>query len=51
MKKNSQKSLAMPNKTEGGTLWSRPVWYVTWETFLVQFIGPTGIIWCFPKIL
>ena len=32
-------------KTERGTLWSRPVLYVTRETFLVQFPGPTGAIW------
>ena len=30
-----------------GTLWSRPVWYVTWKTgktFLVQFARPNGAI-------
>ena len=26
----SKKSLAVPKKMKGGTLWSRPVWYVTW---------------------
>ena len=31
--------------TERGTLWSRPVLYVTREAFLVQFLGPTGTIW------
>ena len=31
----------MSKKLKGGTLWSRPVWYVTPETFLVQFLGPT----------
>ena len=31
-------------KTERGTFWSRPVLYVTRETFLVQFLGPTGAI-------
>ena len=38
---------ASPNvekKTEGGALWSRPVFYVTRETFLAQFPGPTGAI-------
>ena len=25
----SKKSLAVPKKMKGGTLWSRPVWYVT----------------------
>ena len=39
--KNFPKSLAMP-KTERGTLCSRSVLYVTRETFLVQFSGPTG---------
>ena len=29
-------------KSKGGTLWSRPVLYVTRETFLVPFPGPTG---------
>ena len=33
------------------TLWSRPVLYVTRETFLVQFLGPTGTIWRLLKIL
>ena len=32
-------------KLKGGTLWSRPVVYVTRETFLVQFLGPRGTIW------
>ena len=30
-KKFSKKSLAVPKKMKGGTLWSRPVWYVTRE--------------------
>ena len=34
-----------------GILWSRPVLYVTRETFLVQLLGPTGTIWRFLKIL
>ena len=38
------KSLAMPKKTERGTLWPLPVSYVTRETFLVQFLRPTGTI-------
>ena len=38
-------------KTERGSLWSRPVLYVTRETFLVQFLGPTGTIWRLLKIL
>ena len=25
----SKKSLAVPKKMKGGSLWSRPVWYVT----------------------
>ena len=36
-------------KIERGTLWSRPVWYVTREirkTFLVQFARPNSAIWC-----
>ena len=37
-------------KQKGGTLWSHPVLYVTRETFLVQFPGPTGTIWCPNKI-
>ena len=32
-------------------LWSRPVLYVTRETFLVQFLRPTGTIWRLRKIL
>ena len=36
-----KKSLAMPENTERGTIWSRLVLYVTQETFLVQFLGPT----------
>ena len=32
-------------------LWSPPVLYVTPETFLVQFLGPTGTIWRLLKIL
>ena len=38
-------------KTERGILWSRPVLYVTRETFLVQFLGPTGTIWRLLKCL
>ena len=37
--------------TRGVTLWSRPVLYVTRETFLVQFIGPTGAIQNFVELL
>ena len=33
-----------PKKSEGGTLWSRPVLYFTRETFLVQVPEPTGEI-------
>ena len=29
--KISEKSLTVPKKIERGTLWSRPVWYVTRE--------------------
>ena len=39
-----KKSPAMPKKLKGGSLWSRPELYVTRETFLVHFIGPTGTI-------
>ena len=46
-----EKSLAMPKKLKRGTLWSRPILYVTRETFLVQFLGPTGTIWRLLKIL
>ena len=45
------KSRTVPKKSKGGTLWSRPVLYVTRETFLVQFFGPTGTIWRLLKIL
>ena len=38
------KTLKMPKKIEGA-FWSRPVLYVSRETFLVQFLGPTGTIW------
>ena len=38
-------------KSKGGTLWSRPVLYVTRETFLVQFLGPAGTNWRLLKIL
>ena len=30
---------------------SRPVLYVTLETFLVHFLGPTGTVWCLLKNL
>ena len=42
------KSRTVPKKR---TLWSRPVLYVTRETFLVQFLGPTGTFWRLLKIL
>ena len=45
----SKKSLAVPKKMKGGTLWSRPVLYVTREnrkTLLVQFARPNSAIWC-----
>ena len=38
-------------KLKDGTFWSRPVLYVTQETFLFQFLGPTGTIWRLLKIL
>ena len=41
-KKFFEKSRTVPKKW---TLWSRPVLYVTRETFLVQFLGPTGTFW------
>ena len=37
-----KKCPTMPKKLQGGTLSSRTVLYVTRETFLVQFPGPTG---------
>ena len=40
-----EKSRTVPKKSRGGTFWSRPVLYVTRETFLVQFLGPTGTFW------
>ena len=40
-----KKSHSAEKKSKGGTLWSRPVLYVTRETFLVQFLGPTGTFW------
>ena len=42
-----QKNLKGPS----GTLWSRPVLYVTRETFLVQFLGTTGTFLRLLKIL
>ena len=50
-KKISRKKSRNAEKTERGTLWPRPVLYVTRETFLVQFLGPTGTIWRLRKIL
>ena len=44
--RNAEKTLK-----EGGTLWCRPVLQVMRETFLVQFLGPTGTIWRLLKIL
>ena len=38
-------SVAKLQKIERGTFWSRPVLYVTRETFLVQYLGPTGTFW------
>ena len=43
-KKNLTKSRTVPKKFKGGTLLSRPVLYVTRESFLVQFPGPTRAI-------
>ena len=40
-----KKSRTVPKKSKRGTFWSRPVLYVTRETFLVQFLGPTGTFW------
>ena len=40
----SEKKSRNAEKTERGTLWSRPALYVTRETFLVLFPGPTGEI-------
>ena len=50
LKKNEQK-LHSAEKIKWGPFWSRPVLYVTWETFLVQFLGPTGTFWRLFKIL
>ena len=38
----SKKKSHNAEKTKRGTFWSRPALYVTRETFLVQFPGPTG---------
>ena len=46
-----EKSRTMPKKSKLGILWSRPVLYVTRETVLVQFRGPTGTFWRLLKIL
>ena len=40
-----KKSRTVPKKSKGRTFWSRPVMFVTRETFLVQFLGPRGIFW------
>ena len=40
----------MPKQLKGGTLWSRPVLYITRETFLAQFPGPTGAIQNFVEL-
>ena len=45
MGKFSLKKVAQCRKNLKGTFWSRPVLYVTRETFLVQFLGPTGTFW------
>ena len=46
-KKILEKKSHNAEKLKGGTLWSRPVWYVTRKkTFLVQFARPNGAIWC-----
>ena len=48
----SEKSLAVPKKLKGGTLWSRPVWYVTRENrktlfgSLGQMVQFGAIIFC-----
>ena len=47
-KKVFLKKVTLPKKW---TLWSRPVLYVTRETFMVQFLGPTGTFWRLLKIL
>ena len=44
-KKFSKKVPQCRKKLKGRTLWSRPVLYVTRETFLVQFLGPPGTFW------
>ena len=51
MEKQIEKSRTVPKKFKVGTLWSRPVLYVTRQTFLVQFLGPTNTIWRLLKIL
>ena len=45
------KSHKAEKKLKGRTLWSRPVLYITRETFLVQFFGPAGTIWRLLNIL
>ena len=44
VEKNFEKKSHSAEQNQKGTLWSRPVLYVTRETFLVQFPGPTGEI-------
>ena len=46
-----RKSHNAEKKQKGGTLRNRPILYVTRETFLVQFLGPTGTIWRLLEIL
>ena len=45
------KSRTVPKTNLKRSFWSRPVLYVTWETFLVQFLGPRGTMWRLRKIL
>ena len=45
VEKKFEKKSHSAEKNLKGAIWSRPVLYVTLETFLVQFLGPTGTIW------
>ena len=51
LRKKIEKSLNAEKNLKTKNLLSRPVLYVTRETFLVQFLEPTGTFWRLLKIL
>ena len=51
MKQFFEKKSHRAEKNLKGAVWSRPVLYVTRESFLVQFLGVRGTIWRLLKIL